>query len=165
MSLPFIDVANHEGYLINTDGEVLNSNTGKKLKHSMSGTGYLTVYVDGKNELLHRLVAETFLHNPDNLPCVNHKDGNKLNNSIDNLEWCTYSENNLHAYKTGLKSYAHGNGDASANHKLSSKDVAYIRSVYKKGDHLYGATALAKKYKVSIGCITKVVHRATWRCD
>lgn len=52
---------------------------------------------DGKyyNKSIHRLVAEAFLPNPNNLPCVNHKDENRLNNCVDNLEWCTYQHNNV----------------------------------------------------------------------
>lgn len=55
-----------------------------------------------KSYLVHRIVAETFLPNPNNLPTVNHKDGNKLNNRLDNLEWMTRSDNQQHAIKTGL---------------------------------------------------------------
>lgn len=51
---------------------------------------------------IHRVIAETFIPNPNNLPCVNHKDGNKRNNDVSNLEWVTYSENMKHATKTGL---------------------------------------------------------------
>ena len=69
--------------------------------------GYLYAmieYPDGKkkNYLVHRLVAEYFLPNPDNLPCINHIDGNKLNNHVSNLEWCTYQYNMQHAVRTGL---------------------------------------------------------------
>lgn len=53
---------------------------------------------------IHRIVAETFIPNPENKPTVNHIDGNPLNNCVDNLEWATYSENQIHAYKTGLTS-------------------------------------------------------------
>lgn len=63
---------------------------------------YLMVTMKNKNYLIHRLVAQAFIPNPDNLPEVNHKDGNKANNCVDNLEWCTSKQNKEHAYKTGL---------------------------------------------------------------
>jgi len=56
----------------------------------------------GKNKMIHRLVAETFIDNKKQYPCVNHIDGNKLNNRVDNLEWCTHSENSIHSFKIGL---------------------------------------------------------------
>lgn len=64
--------------------------------------GYLGFYHNGMNYMIHRMVAETFTSNPDNLPCVNHKDGNKHNNRSDNLEWCSYSQNTKHAVDSGL---------------------------------------------------------------
>ena len=161
MSLHII-MLRHPDYAITEQGEVYNGKTKRYLKASLHNTGYLTVYVDGKNRLLHRLLAEVFIPNPDNLSCVNHKDGNKLNNDLSNLEWCTHSYNNKHAYEIGLKTCKDRKGDKAFNRKLSSEDVKYIRSVYKKGDSECGATALAKKYNVTPSCICNLIKGRSW---
>lgn len=103
------------GYLISSYGRVKNperlDNSGhnrkeKIIKPYITRFGYLRVnlYENGKrkNFHVHRLVALAFIPNPNNLPQVNHKDGNKHNNCFDNLEWCNQSENLKHAYKMGL---------------------------------------------------------------
>ena len=64
--------------------------------------GYYNVSLEGKKYLVHRLVAETFVNNPNNYDCVNHLDGNKKNNTPKNLEWCNRRINNIHAFNTGL---------------------------------------------------------------
>lgn len=79
---------------------------GKTMMPQKSKDGYLYIQMNGaelKTVKIHRLVAEHFIFNPDNKPCVNHLDGNKENNRISNLEWVTHSENTRHAYDTGLK--------------------------------------------------------------
>ena len=97
----------YKGYILGSDGTVFSKKTNRYLKQTVNRHGYLVfkTWQNGRtrNHQLHRELAKTFLANPENLPCVNHKDGDKLNNHISNLEWCSYSHNNSHAYETGLK--------------------------------------------------------------
>lgn len=72
------------------------------LKGGISGSGYPFVALNGKNHSRHRLVAQVFIPNPNNFTDVNHIDGNKLNSSVENLEWCTRSQNLKHGLKIGL---------------------------------------------------------------
>jgi hypothetical protein len=93
---------NNKQIQVSTYGRVKSNN--KLLKGCISSqTGYIVISISNnkirKNELVHRLVAKCFLDNPYNKNIVNHKDQNKQNNHIDNLEWCTYSENAIHFYK------------------------------------------------------------------
>lgn len=92
---------------VREDGFVLNILAryfSKKYWHcgSKNKNGYLEVSINYKNYKVHRLVASVFISNPDNKEQVNHKDGNKTNNSVYNLEWCTQGENIKHSYSTGL---------------------------------------------------------------
>ena len=88
-----------DGYLANRDGNIYNLNwkrtgTMRKVKQHKQTAGYLYFNKNNKPYLVHRFIAELFLPNPNNLPEINHKDENKLNNCVDNLEWCTYGYNN-----------------------------------------------------------------------
>ena len=82
---------------------------GRILRPSLDGGGYKIIILYNsktkKTAKIHRLVAETFHENKNNLYCVNHIDGNKLNNNVSNLEWCTSSDNQKHAYKLGLRKF------------------------------------------------------------
>ncbi|WP_222121748.1 NUMOD4 domain-containing protein [Bacillus thuringiensis] len=94
------------GYEVSTYGRVRNALSGKILKQQLHDNKYyrITLYHHGKkiNQKIHRLVAYAFIDNKGNKPFINHKDGNKLNNHVDNLEWCTNDENMKHALRTGL---------------------------------------------------------------
>ncbi len=95
-------------YGIDKNGNVINFRNGKVLKSSIDRYGYLKIQlsVNGKKfyKTIHRLVAETYIENTENKKTVNHKDGVKMNNSSNNLEWATVKENTDHAYDSGLSS-------------------------------------------------------------
>lgn len=110
---------------------------------------------------VNRLVAEHFIPNPYNKPTVNHKDGNKDNNRVDNLEWATLSEQMKHAYENGLKKPMRGTLQTVS--KLTEDDVRYIRSHYKKRDKQFGMVALAEQFGVSSCCIKRVIKGITYQ--
>lgn len=99
-------IKDYDNYYIYDNGDVLNINTNKILKGSIGEHGYKYYRLSRNNQkkmfYAHRLVAEAFLENPKNLLVVNHKDGNKLNNNVNNLEWASYSDNTAHAYQKNL---------------------------------------------------------------
>ena len=103
------DVVGYEGiYEVSNRGNVRNKKTLRIIKSSISYHNYVRVPLrkNGKDRklFLHRLVADAFIPNPENKEIVNHINGNKQDNRIENLEWCTYSENNVKAIKDGLRS-------------------------------------------------------------
>lgn len=94
----------YTNYSVSDKGRVKNNKTGKILSPGFDTNGYrfVMLYKDGKgwHGFLHRLVATAFIPNPNDLPEVNHIDGNKLNCSVSNLEWCTHAQNINHSIKT-----------------------------------------------------------------
>jgi hypothetical protein len=124
--------------------------------HKATGRVYFNCTWRGhrKAVLTNRAVALRFLPNPENAPQVNHKDGDKENNALTNLEWCSASENEKHAHGTGLKS---GRGSANSNAKLTAGDVTAIRAA---AAH---PAELAETYGVSRSTIINIKAGRTWR--
>lgn len=114
-----------------------------------------------KTLLVHRLVAVAFIPNPDNKPQVNHKNGNKYDNRVENLEWATCSENTKHAFKNGLAKVLRGTDNGAA--KLTTEQILEIRSSCIIGDKNFGITSLAKKFNVSPHTIYRIVHFETFK--
>ena len=128
-------------------------------------SGYCRVHFSHKGinykELVHRLIAKAFIPNPDNKLQVNHIDGNKKNNNVNNLEWCTAGENIKHAYKTNLRS---AKGENNTQAKLSEEQIKEIRSLYVKGKHCeFNSRGLAKKYNVNPKTILDIVNKKNWK--
>ncbi|ANY28833.1 HNH endonuclease [Lactococcus phage 4R15L] len=96
----FVKIEGFENYEVSNLGKIRNIKSGKILKPILRRDGYLTHNLYGHNKqkhlLLHRILATAFIDNPEEKPCVNHIDENKLNNDLSNLEWCTVRENLVH---------------------------------------------------------------------
>lgn len=143
-----------DDYIIKENGEVFNRHNGHKIKPQLNDKGYLRMWIGGKFYFIHRLVAEKYIPNPNNFPQVNHKDGNKLNNDITNLEWCSNLENRRHAIKNGL----HTVGEKCSWAKLTEKQVIEILQ-----NKTSTCKELSKKYNVAYGTISDIKHHRTWK--
>ena len=111
--------------------------SGGILPQRLNSSGYYRVDLQDGNKkrsvFVHRIVAEAFIAMEPGRDFVNHKDGNKLNNHVDNLEWCTRSENINHAYKNGLMHEVHPSGEQHTNSKVTDEEAITIYQLYRTG--------------------------------
>ncbi|MGM9544462.1 MAG: HNH endonuclease signature motif containing protein [Romboutsia timonensis] len=139
------------GYKVSNQGRIKNPQ-GRILGGSTHKNFYRFVTIKGKQIPIHRLVAENFIENKENKPFINHKDGNKMNNSVDNLEWVTQAENIQHSYENNLqpkpvKTY---------KGKFTEEQRQQIKREYNEEN--ISKRQLAIKYKVSHTCINDIVN-------
>lgn len=155
MGLRHKDIGN---YVVYSDGRVFSKKYAKFMVCPKNKDGYHVVKVP-KPIGLHRLVATCFKANKMNYPQVNHKDGNKSNNNIKNLEWCTSKHNIQHAYDTGLiKNIKRGADHSWA--KLTAIQVHVIKEAFDNG---YKGFRIAKYFKIHRGTAYKIRDNITWR--
>lgn len=129
------------------------------LKSYINTDGYLMVDLrkDGKRKTtrIHRIVGEAFITNLENKPEINHKDGIKINNEPENLEWCTHGENIKHAFKSGLRN---NRGENNPRAKLTWKKVKEIRSLKGK----FSLRKLGKMYDIDSTVIGDIFNNKLW---
>lgn len=146
------------GYVFYSDGRVYSKYTKKFLAPIKKTTGYyaVTLYNNGKGKpyFIHRLIAKVFISNPNNYPDVNHKDEDKSNNAVSNLEWCTESYNETYGTKKNREMLSREkNGSCNRRKKVSQYDLNnnFIKSYE-------SITQAAKENSMSIRTLSMVLH-------
>ena len=164
-----IELLDHDtNYIIMKNANVVNIATGKILKPFVNAMcTYLCVNIQlphtkgYKTVLLHRLLAMAYIENPENKPIINHKNGDKLDISLSNLEWVTYSENNKHAFDTGLKKPTHIKSENCNLTKHSIDDVVKVCELLQSG---MSPKSISDKYEnFGYDFVEKILRRRTWK--
>lgn len=145
-----------DDYIITEYGEIINKITGHKLKPQPNSKGYLRVQLGGKRYFVHRLVAEKYIPNPENKEQVNHINGDKTDNRVENLEWATNQENRDHA----VKNHLHLCGEDCSWSKLTWSDVNYIRE-HKE----ISSTEIAKVFNISPSHVRDIRANKSWKVE
>lgn len=152
-----------DNYYASEDGRIYSGKRNKYLSTRKSNRGYLLVNlsINGKCKTfsVHSLIAKAYIPNPDNLPEINHIDGNKENNCVTNLEWCSASYNCTHALQEGLR--VPTKGLDTKNGHFTDEDVRTIRGLYDSKQ--YSQYKLAEMYNVTRSAIQQIVERKTYK--
>lgn len=156
-SVKFNETAYKE-YFVDIKGNIYSrSKVGKKVKKlikQLNSRGYERVSIGGKHHLVHRIVAKIFIEKPHEECIVNHKDGNKTNNNVINLEWITPQENVNHSWSTGLS-------NSDFERKLTPEQVKEIRTLELRGTHT--RKQIGDLYGISRQSINDIIHNKTYK--
>ena len=152
-------------YKVSDIGNVMHTKRNVLKSRFTDERGYLRTgfYQNGKTKIMtiHRCVALTFIPNPENKPEVNHKDGEKLNNHISNLEWVTTQENIAHAIRNGLfHDGSHSRGELNIKSKLNKNKVLDIRAKHKLG---VSAKDISKEYNICLSTTYRIITGKYWK--
>lgn len=147
-------------YLVSNFGRMIGPYGPMKPSRNNEGYAHVGICIDGvvHKHKVHRLVAEAFIPPIEGKPFVNHKNGVKDDNHVENLEWCTFTENVIHGYR--VLGRTDKEGESNPISKLTDDSVRLIRRLSSEGH--YTQTRLAGMFNVSIVCIGLVVNRKRW---
>ena len=154
----FKQITEFPNYEVSNFGRIRTPKMVKTPVYDKDGYYQTTFFNNGKRKTMkiHRLVAKEFIPNPLNLPQINHKNGIKTDNYIENLEWCTVKENNKHAINTGL---VNNKGELNPAARLTAIEVKQIRELNGRMTQLQ----IANKFGISESTIWKIMKNRTWK--
>lgn len=156
----FKDIKDFENYQISNYGNVYSKNRKRLIAPQLTNMGYMRVQLWNKQVqkkfLVHRLVADAFIDNPENKQTVNHKDSNRINNHVDNLEWNTIQENNKHGFEFG--NHVGMNGDKNPYYNITGLNHPRSKKVINiKTNEIKSVREAAKEIGISAGYLSDML--------
>lgn len=154
-------IVGYENYEIDEYGNIFNSN-GIKMHQFLTYKNYMQISLckNGKNKTyaVHRLLGLAYIDNPDNKPEINHIDGNRVNNIVENLEWVTHAENMQHSYRVNRRTNC---GENNPNAILTEEKVATIRSLFEIDK--ISRKELAIMFNINYQTVAKIIRNELWK--
>lgn len=145
-------------YEVSIEGDVRRYDTKKHLKSHKNPKGYPQLRINGKTVSVHRLVAEAFIPNPDNLPQVNHINGDKTDNRVENLEWCDNSRNQIHAFRSGLNVPLRG--ERNPFNKYKEEAIIKACELLQSGEYTRREVSIITN--ISLGTVYNLAAKSGW---
>jgi hypothetical protein len=169
------DIPNFEGYQVSSFGKVrgvdrlrkskvgMRLTRGQEMKQSLNKKSYPEVRLRKNGchtRLVHKLVASAFMTKPERCTQINHLNGIKTDNRLENLQWVTNSENQIHAYKLGLQPSKAGEGNGRAI--LTDEKVTVLKKLYNSGK---SAREVSKTMKINLSTVRQIISGRIWKCN